>query len=142
MRYDDYTTVTAAAKRFGISPRHLRSLLQRGVVEGVKPSRDWLVRPSAVAEYLRRGLKPGPRPGWLRIRETQLSPIPAQETAEEERITIPEAARLSGYSRSHIRNLLRRGVLHGEKMGRDWVVTLQEVTEHRRCTRKGRPKWR
>jgi excisionase family DNA binding protein len=67
VRHDDYTTVAAAAKRFGLSARHLRRLLQQGVIEGIKPGRDWLVRPSAVGEYLRRGVKPGPKPRRLEV---------------------------------------------------------------------------
>lgn len=60
--------------------------------------------------------------------------------ADEKAITIPEVARLSGLSRSHIRNLLRTGAIHGEKIGRDWVVTLREVMEYRQRVKRGRPK--
>ncbi len=143
MRRDDYTTVTAAAKQFGISPRHLRYLLQRGIIEGVKPSRDWLVRPSAVAEYLRRGVKPGPKPHRPRGSRPKLSPISAiSEFPSARTVTVPEAARLSGLSRSHLRNLVRRGAIRGQKVGRDWVLTLREVMAYRRRAKRGRPRER
>jgi excisionase family DNA binding protein len=60
--------------------------------------------------------------------------------ADERAITIPEAARLSGLSRSHLRNLLRTGVIRGEKVGRDWVVTLREVMAYRQRVKRGRPR--
>jgi excisionase family DNA binding protein len=37
-------------------------------------------------------------------------------------MTTKEAAVRSGYSQDHIALLLRRGVLAGNKMGRDWFV--------------------
>ncbi|MEX1254394.1 MAG: helix-turn-helix domain-containing protein [Dehalococcoidia bacterium] len=140
MRHDDYTTVTAAAKQFGISPRRLRYLLQRRAIEGIKPTRDWLVRPSAVAAYLsqeaaqaRRQARP-----YEAYRITQpisaIRDAPGQTTA-----TVPEAAAILGLSESHIRNLARGGTLQARKVGRDWVVPVDELTAYRQRTRRGRP---
>ena len=42
--------------------------------------------------------------------------------AEGNSLTSSEAASLTGYSRDHVALLLRRGVLSGQKFGRDWVV--------------------
>jgi len=59
---EEYVTVAQAARQSGLSDRHLRRLLQQGVVPGIKPGHDWLVRPSAVAEYLRHDHRPGRKP--------------------------------------------------------------------------------
>lgn len=140
MRHDDYTTVTAAAKQFGISPRRLRYLLQRRVIEGTKPTRDWLVRPSAVAAHLsqeaaqaRRQARP---PEAYRITQpiSTIRDAPGEATA-----TVPEAAAILGLSESHIRNLARGGALHAQKVGRDWVVPIHKLSAYRQRTKKGRP---
>jgi excisionase family DNA binding protein len=34
-------------------------LLREGRIPGIKPGHDWLVKPSAVMEYLRQERKPG-----------------------------------------------------------------------------------
>lgn len=60
---EEYITVAAAARQFGLSRRQLSRLVQTGVIPGVKPGRDWLVRPSTVMAYLRQERKPGPKPG-------------------------------------------------------------------------------
>jgi excisionase family DNA binding protein len=59
---EEYITVAQASRLSGLSARQLRWLLQRGLINGVKPGRDWLVKPSAVMEYLRQERKPGRRP--------------------------------------------------------------------------------
>jgi len=59
---EEYITVAQASHLSGLSRRHLTRLLQNGTIEGLKPARDWLVKPSAVREYLRQERKPGPRP--------------------------------------------------------------------------------
>lgn len=141
MRHDDYTTVTAAAKQFGISPRHLRHLLQRGVIAGVKPSRDWLVRPSAVRAYLRREVTPGPSAQQPPEPSTPRSPISViRDAPAEQALTLPQAAQLSGLSQSHIRNLVRSGTVQAHKVGRDWVVTLSDLLRYKQQARRGRPK--
>ena len=59
---DEYITVAQAAKQAGLSARHIRWLLQRGHIPGIKPGHDWLVKPSAVMEYLRQERRPGRKP--------------------------------------------------------------------------------
>lgn len=58
----EYITVAKAAELSGLTPRHIQRLLKRGVIEGVRPGHEWLVRPSAVMAYLRQERKPGPKP--------------------------------------------------------------------------------
>ncbi|MBC7264778.1 MAG: helix-turn-helix domain-containing protein [Chloroflexi bacterium] len=42
-----------------------------------------------------------------------------------------EAARISGLSPSHLRYLVRRGTIWGQKIGRNWVTTEQAVREYK-----------
>lgn len=59
---EEYITAAAAARLSGLSIRQIQWLLQNGVIEGTKPGRDWLVKPSAVMAYLRQERKPGRKP--------------------------------------------------------------------------------
>jgi len=60
---EEYITVAQAAQRAGLSTRHIRWLLKRGIIPGIKPGRDWLVKLSAVMAYVRQERRPGPKPG-------------------------------------------------------------------------------
>jgi excisionase family DNA binding protein len=59
---EEYITVAQASQQAGLTPRHIRWLLQRGIIPGIKPGHDWLVKPSAVMEYLRQERRPGRKP--------------------------------------------------------------------------------
>jgi excisionase family DNA binding protein len=63
---EEFITVAQAAKQAGITARHIRWLLQRGIIFGIKPGHDWLVKPSAVMEYLRQERRPGRKPRQAR----------------------------------------------------------------------------
>jgi excisionase family DNA binding protein len=54
--------VAQAARQFGISARQLSRLLHDGIIPGIKPGHDWLVKPSAVMEYLQQQRRPGRKP--------------------------------------------------------------------------------
>ena len=56
---EEYVTVAQASRLSGLSRRQLQWLLKQGVIQGIKPGHDWLVRPSAVMAYLRERRKPG-----------------------------------------------------------------------------------
>jgi excisionase family DNA binding protein len=58
---EEYITVSRAAELSGLTSRHVRWLLAKGVIPGIKPGHDWLVKPSAVMDYLRQERKPGRR---------------------------------------------------------------------------------
>lgn len=64
---EEYITVAQAARLSGLSSRHIARLLKRGMIEGIKPGHDWLLRPLAVMAYLRQERKPGRKrkPGAL-----------------------------------------------------------------------------
>jgi len=46
-------------------------------------------------------------------------------------ISVREASQRYGYSESHIRGLLGRGVLSGEKIAGVWLVTPASIEEYR-----------
>jgi excisionase family DNA binding protein len=56
---EEYITVAQASKLSGLSTRQIQWLLKNRVIEGIKPGHDWLLKPSAVMEYLRQERKPG-----------------------------------------------------------------------------------
>jgi excisionase family DNA binding protein len=56
---EEYITVAQASRLSGLSRRQIQWLLKNGVISGVKPGHDWLLRPSAVMEYLKKERKPG-----------------------------------------------------------------------------------
>ena len=60
---EEYITVQQAAELASLTARHIRWLLERGLVTGIKPGRDWLLTRSAVMAYIKQERKPGPRPG-------------------------------------------------------------------------------
>jgi hypothetical protein len=51
-----------AAELSGLSPRHLRLLVERGEMWGKKIGRNWVTTAQAVREYLARDRRPGPKP--------------------------------------------------------------------------------
>ena len=52
-----------------------------------------------------------------------------QPTADE-LITLPEAAKSSGLSHSHLRKLVRTGEIWGKRFGQTWVTTKEAVSEY------------
>jgi len=50
--------------------------------------------------------------------------------AEEQFISLSEAAALSGLSQKHLNLLARRGLLRSQKIGRYWVTTESAVAEY------------
>ena len=55
-------SLAEAAKISGFSPRHVRHLVQQGIIWGQKIGRNWVTTEEAVREYKRRGVRPGPKP--------------------------------------------------------------------------------
>jgi len=61
-RLGELISLEEASKHSGLSASHLRLMLRRGKIWGMKISRDWLTTEKAVKEYLTRERKPGPKP--------------------------------------------------------------------------------
>ena len=59
MANEKYITVGQASKLSGLSARQIQWLLRNEVIEGTKPGHDWLLKPSAVMEYVRQEHRPG-----------------------------------------------------------------------------------
>jgi excisionase family DNA binding protein len=55
-------SVTEASRISGLTTGHLRKLLREGQIEGVKIGRNWLTTEEAVQNYLKQGIRPGPKP--------------------------------------------------------------------------------
>lgn len=47
-------------------------------------------------------------------------------------VTCPEAATMLGFSQEHIRQLLQRGKIKGEKIGTNWVIKQSELKNIKR----------
>jgi len=61
-RPEELISIDKAAKLSGLSSGHLRLLISRGDVWGIKVARNWVTTEQAVREYLARNRKPGPKP--------------------------------------------------------------------------------
>jgi len=64
----------------------------------------------------------------------------AVEEAAQQLITLPEAARLSGLSHSHLRLLMRSGKIWGLRLGVGWVTTEAAVRKYLATERRPGPK--
>jgi excisionase family DNA binding protein len=64
----------------------------------------------------------------------------AGDEAAHQLITLAEAAELSGLSHSHLRLLVRRGMIWGKKFGRDWLTTEAAVKEYLAMERRPGPR--
>jgi excisionase family DNA binding protein len=45
----------------------------------------------------------------------------------EDWITTSQAAEMTGYARAYLRQLIHKGRLQGRKLGRDWILSKEEV---------------
>ncbi len=59
---DDLIMLSEAAKISGLSHNHLRYLVSRGDVWGMKLGRDWFTTEYAVVEYISHEHRTGPKP--------------------------------------------------------------------------------
>jgi hypothetical protein len=58
----DLISLREASRLFGISPNHLRLLVGRGLIWGIKIDTFWVTTEEAVKEYQSLGVRPGPKP--------------------------------------------------------------------------------
>jgi len=59
---------------------------------------------------------------------------------KDQLLTTLEASELVGYSQDHVGLLLRRGLIAGEKKGRDWLVSSASLLEYVKNNPKPGPK--
>lgn len=64
----------------------------------------------------------------------------ADEPLLNELITLQEAVQLCGLTQPHLALLVRRGLLWGKKIGRDWVTTRQAIIQYQAFEHKPGPK--
>jgi excisionase family DNA binding protein len=58
----DLITLREAAELSGLSASHLRLLVRRGDIWGVKLGHNWVTTAEAVDDYLAQDRRPGPKP--------------------------------------------------------------------------------
>jgi excisionase family DNA binding protein len=56
-----YLTTPQAAERTGFSKTYLTQLLRKGVLEGFRLGRDWLIYADSLERFLATERKPGPK---------------------------------------------------------------------------------
>ena len=59
---NDAITVAQAASHSGLSKRHVRLLLEKGLIIGKKIGRDWITTKQEVNRYLVTNPRPGRKP--------------------------------------------------------------------------------
>lgn len=59
---DDLISLREAAELSGLSASHLRLLVRRGDIWGVKLGHNWVTTSEAVEAYLAQDRRPGPKP--------------------------------------------------------------------------------
>ena len=59
---DELITLQEAAEFSDLSTSHLRLLVRRGDIWGIKLGHNWLTTTQAIEEYLARDRRPGPKP--------------------------------------------------------------------------------
>lgn len=59
--YEDLISVREAAKIGGLTPRHVRLLLSKGTIWGVKLGRDWFTTEKVIINYIAQDRRPGPK---------------------------------------------------------------------------------
>lgn len=63
---NELISLSQATELSGLSPSHLRLLVSRGEMWGVKLGRNWFTTAQAIDDYLKLGRKPGPMAGSKR----------------------------------------------------------------------------
>ena len=58
---DELVSIKEAAEISGLTPRHLRYLVNQGTIWGKKLGRDWFTTAQVVREYIARDRRPGPK---------------------------------------------------------------------------------
>ena len=59
---DELISLREAAELSGLSASHLRLLVRRGDIWGVKLGHNWVTTSEAVQDYLAQDRRPGPKP--------------------------------------------------------------------------------
>jgi len=59
---DELISLREASELSGLSAGHLRLLVRRGKLWGVKLGRNWVTTTQAIEEYLAQDRRPGPKP--------------------------------------------------------------------------------
>ena len=66
--------------------------------------------------------------------------MPNQIEPDREYLTTPQAAQRSGLSKNYLTQLLRKGVLEGFQLSRDWLIYTDSLERFLATSRKPGPK--
>ena len=66
--------------------------------------------------------------------------MPNQIEPDREYLTTPQAAQRSGLSKNYLTQLLRKGVLEGFQLSRDWLIYTDSLERFLATSRKSGPK--
>ena len=58
----DLISVTEASQLSGFTPDHIRKLIRKREIDGIKIGRNWLTTREAIRKYLKTERRPGPKP--------------------------------------------------------------------------------
>ena len=73
----EYITTIEAEKRSGLSRNYLALLLRKGVLEGIRPSRDWFIYTESLEQFLSQPRKSGPKGPHKKISQSNADALPA-----------------------------------------------------------------
>ncbi len=125
-------TTIEASNQSGLSHNYIWQLLHSGRLEGIKQGRDWLVYEDSLREFLAHPRTSGPR-GPIRKRV-----VIHQEQGDRVLLSTSEASTISGYHSDHLLRLLRKGVIAGEKTGRNWLIYEDSLMDYKNQQSKKR----
>jgi excisionase family DNA binding protein len=79
-----YLTTPQAAERTGFSKTYLTQLLRKGVLEGFRLGRDWLIYADSLERFLATERKPGPKGPRKKATQEHPNTVPTEGTDRTE----------------------------------------------------------
>src|SRR5689334_21222071 len=105
---DGHITVAEAARQAGLTRARVKYLVRKGQLEACKPGRDLLISESSLQVLLGgNGTSPAEGDGTALL---------------EAYVTVPQAAKSTGLTPGYFVNLIHRGRLQANRVGRDWFI--------------------
>src|SRR3989344_4345008 len=102
-------SLTEAAKLSEYNQDYLGSLIRKGEIKGEKIGRSYFTTEEEIKNFLFK------------------QKIPDKEIASDKVISLTEAAKLSEYNQDYLGSLIRKGEIKGEKIGRSYFTTEEEI---------------
>ncbi len=103
-----HITVAEAARRAGLTRARVKYLVRKGRLAARKPGRDLLITDDSLEALLGGRTTPDP-------------PVVGNLPLDGY-VTVPQAAQRTGLTPGYFVNLIHRGRLEAERVGRDWFI--------------------